>query len=139
MHNIINYLLAAKFPNIVTLFWIIILSFYYNIYVVVIISLIFILLSQLDAISRYREYLRINNLFKIYGWDEKIANSKIYSRCQRDAIQLAAIRNEFTKEIKQFFYNKGYRWYHIIPDKILKNPLFLFTKQFWKTFFVRKK
>lgn len=94
--------------------------------------------SQLDARSRYRNYKMIKDKFYQYGFDERIVRPFIFSRCQRDAIFIAAKDLNLTKELNICFYNMGFRWYHILPHLVVKNPKILLTKSYWqKTLFVK--
>lgn len=94
---------------------------------------------QLDAWSRYQNYKMMRDKFYYYGFQVKIAKLFIRSRCQRDAVLAAASDLGYSKTCKFYFYENGYRWFHILPDFILSNPAILLSKQFWQsTFFVKK-
>ena len=96
-----------------------------------------ILFSQFDARSRYQNYkLAKDRLFK-YGFDSRLLKPFMYSRCQRDAIATAAKDLKFQKEWKQLNIELGFRWYHILPLIVKRNPLMLLSKDYWsKTLFV---
>ena len=96
-----------------------------------------ILFSQFDARSRYQNYkLAKDRLFK-YGFDSRLLKPFVYSRCQRDAIATAAKDLKLQKEWKQLSSELGFRWYHLLPVIIKRNPLVLFSKDYWsKTLFV---
>lgn len=97
-----------------------------------------ILFSQFDARSRYQNYkLAKDRLFK-YGFDSRLLKPFMYSRCQRDAIASAARDLKLQKEWKQLNNEFGFRWYNILPLIVKRNPLLLFSKNYWsKTLFVR--
>jgi len=97
------------------------------------------ILSQLDARSRYQNYKQIKDQFYIYGFDKRILNPVLKSRCQRDAAVISADELGLKKECVDYYKKNGYRWYHIIPDFVFTHPHFLLSKYFWKTtFFVPK-
>ena len=96
-----------------------------------------ILFSQFDACSRYQNYkLAKDRLYK-YGFDSRLLKPFMYSRCQRDAIATAAKDLKFQKEWKQLNIELGFRWYHVLPLIVKRNPLVLLSKDYWsKTLFV---
>lgn len=97
------------------------------------------LFAEADARSRYQEYKRIRAVLTRRGWNKKIIDPVSLSRCQRDTAVVAATRAGYKAEITSYFYQKGYRWYHVIPDAIVKNPSYLFSRQFVRSsFFVKE-
>lgn len=95
--------------------------------------------AEMDVRSRYQNYKAAKDMLHIYGFQKRIVKPFLRSRCQRDALLVAA--KDLGCEIKlvNFYYKAGYRWYHILPDYIYKNPGVFFTKQYWSTtLFVRK-
>ena len=94
---------------------------------------------QLDARSRYQNYKMLRDQFYFYGFQPRIIKPFIKSRCQRDAAIVAAQALGLYDVCKDHFYQKGYRWYHLLPDFIFIDPRFLLSKHFWMTtFFVKK-
>ena len=96
------------------------------------------LFSQLDAYSRYQNFKQIRDQFYLRGFETRLANTMQKSKCQRLAAIKAAEANGIGEAVKEHYYKNGYRWYHILPDFFLKNPLFLFHPYFWKTTFFGK-
>lgn len=96
-----------------------------------------ILFSQFDARSRYQNYkLAKDRLYK-YGFDSRLLKPFVYSRCQRDAIATAAKDLNMQKEWNQLSSEMGFRWYHLLPVIVKRNPLVLLTRDYWsKTLFV---
>ncbi len=96
-----------------------------------------ILFSQFDARSRYQNYkLAKDRLYK-YGFDPRLLKPFMYSRCQRDAIARAAKDLTMQKEWNQLSSELGFRWYHLLPLIVKRNPLVLLTRDYWsKTLFV---
>lgn len=121
------------FWNISGSMWRLLLYGYAGIYFF---SLIFF--SILDARSRYQNYkMAKDRLFK-YGFDARLLKPFVYSRCQRDAIGVAAKDLGLQREWIELKYEMGFRWYHMLPAMIIRNPSLLFTKEYWiKTLFVR--
>lgn len=87
--------------------------------------------AEFDANGRYQNYKQIKDAFHKMGYDSRLIKPFINSRCQRDAVVVAAADLDYKKEVNAFFYKKGYRWYHVLPDAFIKNPLVLFKKVFW--------
>lgn len=92
--------------------------------------------SIADALSRCREYQRMKYLFLRYGFRTKIVKQLSQSRCQRDAVLLAARETGFFHQAHSFFTDQGYKWYHILPDQIMKNPILFFHPHFLKSTFI---
>jgi hypothetical protein len=97
------------------------------------------ILSQLDVRSRYQNYKQIKDQFYIYGFDKRILNPVLKSRCQRDAAIVSADELGLKAECNDYFKSFGYKWHHIIHDFVFTHPQFLLSKYFWRTtFFVPK-
>lgn len=90
------------------------------------------LFAVLDAGSRFQDYKKAKDLFFKNGFKPKIANLFIHSKCQRDAVKVAARDLGLETQLDQYYLNKGYRWYHILPTIALKRPGLLFTVGYWK-------
>ena len=95
--------------------------------------------SQLDAYSRYQNFKQIRDQFYIHGFQPRLANTLQKSKCQRLAALKAAEDTGIAEEVAQHYHANGYRWYHVLPDFVFKNPLFFFHPYFWRsTFFVKR-
>jgi hypothetical protein len=96
-------------------------------------------LTLLDARSRFQDYKRAKDLFFENGFKSRIAKIFIYSRCQRDAIRIAAKDLGLLEQLDHFYQTQGYHWYHIFPDFIFKKPWLIFSQRYWrKTLFEPK-
>lgn len=96
------------------------------------------LFPQLDAYSRFQNYKLIKDHLFAHGFQTRILKPFIRSRCQRDAVIVAAEELGMGKECKAHFREAGYRWYHLLPDFILKEPATLICSSFWlNTFFAK--
>ena len=93
---------------------------------------------QLDARSRYQNYKLMKDYFYFYGFDARLVKHVAKSRCQRDAVIVAAEEMGFKGECRAYFTSCGYKWYHLFPDVIFTNPLVLLSKNFWVTTFFAK-
>jgi hypothetical protein len=92
-----------------------------------------------DSLSRYRESVRMRNAFKRFGLRTRILKRAAGSRCQRDAALAAAGETGCALEARAYFRSLGYRWYHILPDRVVANPLVFFSPSFLVTgFFSRR-
>jgi len=94
------------------------------------------LCSLADAHCRIREYLRIRDLLQAYGFRPRLYQERSRSRCQRDAVMQAARETGFQHEIRDYFAGLGYRWFHILPDTLVINPLTFFNRHFLKSTFL---
>jgi hypothetical protein len=96
------------------------------------------LFPQCDARSRFQNYKQVKDRLYLYGFQARIIKPFSFSRCQRDAVLVAAEELGLKKECKQYFINQGYQWYHIVPTFLIKKPTYLFYKAFWlNTFFAK--
>ena len=93
------------------------------------------ILAELDSFSRFQNYKQVKDQIFLYGFQQRIVKPLAKSSCQREAAILAGIELGYDEEIKTYFHKLGYRWYHIIPDFVFDNPLFFFTRLFWRTTF----
>jgi len=94
--------------------------------------------SQLDAFSRYQNYKLVKDKIYQYGFDNRLLKPFIFSKCQRDAIAVAARDLNYTAEWNDLIKRNGFRWYQIIPQLVLRDPFVLFSMQYWnKTLFVK--
>lgn len=93
------------------------------------------ILAELDGYSRFQNYKQLKDQMYLNGYQERQLKPLLKSSCQRQAATLAADELGFGKAVRCYFYSKGYRWYHIIPDFVINNPLFFFTVFFWRTTF----
>ena len=92
-----------------------------------------------DSLSRYREFIRMRNAFKRFGLRTRILKRAAGSRCQRDAALAAAAEIGCVLEARAFFRSLGYRWYHVLPDRVVANPRIVFSASFLVTgFFSRR-
>ena len=57
------------------------------------------------------------------------------SRCQRDAAIMAASEAGFRDKVCSFYRAMGYRWYHILPDRVVADPMYLLHPNFLRTTF----
>lgn len=93
-------------------------------------------IALMDAFSRYREYRRIKRMLANRGWDRRIFLLVAGSRCQRDAALQAARETGLGCRARRLFRALGYRWYHLFPDAVLKNPLMFFHPRFLRSSFL---
>ncbi len=94
------------------------------------------LFALADGISRYRECQRIKNMFIRYGYSERILEPLARSRCQRDAALFAAEEVGHGKSARTYFIDLGYRWYHILPDSVMRNPFSFLSPRFLRNSFM---
>lgn len=93
------------------------------------------ILAELDGYSRFQNYKQVKDQMFLNGLQERQLKPLLKSSCQREAAILAGDELGIGEEVRNYFLQKGYKWYHIIPDFVLKNPIFIFTTFFWRTTF----
>lgn len=105
-------------------------------------GLVLIGFSQMDAWCRYQNYKMVKDLFfenqDSRQQKKRIADIFSVSKCQREAVKVAAKDLGWIRELSEHYKQSGYRWYHLIPDRVIEKPKVLFTRVYWKkTLFVR--
>jgi hypothetical protein len=93
------------------------------------------ILAELDGYSRFQNYKQVKDQIYLNGFQERLLKPLMISSCQREAALLAGEELDCFYDVKNYFYSRGYRWYHILPDFVFKNPLFFFRNYFWRTTF----
>lgn len=95
--------------------------------------------AQLDVRSRFQNYKQAKDQLYVHGFRTLILYPFLKSRCQRDAVSIAADELGYGAAAKAFYAEKGCRWYHLLPEFSFRRPQLLLTKHFWiNTFFMRK-
>jgi len=101
-------------------------------------SFIHIYLVIMDGWSRYQNYKRAKDQFYRYGFNARIAETYLGSKCQRMAAEVAAEELGIEENLKAYYHSRGVKWYHFIPYFMVREPLFLFRKSFWSRTFLEK-
>lgn len=101
-------------------------------------SFLHIFLVLADGWSRFQNYKRAKDQFFQHGFNKRIANHYIGSKCQRMAAIVAAEELGIGEEVKSYYIEKGVKWYHYVPYFMIKEPLFLFKRKFWSRTFLEK-
>lgn len=91
-----------------------------------------VIFSQMDAYSRFQDYKLAKDLLFENGFRIRVARLFMASRCQRDALKVAAKDLGLLIELNTFINDMGYKWFHIIPEILLTRPLVLFSFRFWR-------
>ena len=119
LNNIITF--EGSFLNLIYLFWCYVSLF----------GLSLPVFAEMDAVGRYQDYKKIKDVIFKYGFDARLLRPFMNSKCQRDSILAASKDLKYLKKTRLLFYNEGYRWYHVLPGKFIKNPLIIFRNEFW--------
>lgn len=98
--------------------------------------LVVALFAMADGVSRHREYKRIAAMFQKFGYKERILEPLARSRCQRDAALFAAEETGYGLRARAYYSERGYRWYHILPDTVMRNPLVFLRPSFLRSSFM---
>jgi len=98
--------------------------------------LVVALFAMADGVSRHREYKRIKAMLLKFGYSERILEPLARSRCQRDAALFAADETGHGENARAYFSRLGYRWYHILPDLVLRNPFAFLRPSFLRSSFL---
>lgn len=94
------------------------------------------LLCMADGFCRYREYQRLKGALRRRGFHPRLLTPVSTSRCQRDAALAAARELGHLPCARAHFRALGYRWWHLLPDGTVDNPLRFFDPAFLKTTFL---
>jgi len=87
--------------------------------------------AEMDANGRYQDYKKLKDVIYEYGYDDRLVKPFVGSKCQREAVVMAAKDLDHFNSVKSLFLRLGYKWYHILPDLFVKNPLVLLKREFW--------
>ena len=101
-------------------------------------SFIHIFLVIMDGWSRYQDYKKAKDLFFSYGFQPRIANQFIGSKCQRSAAIEASRELGMNEVVKDYYRDQGVKWFHYIPYFMVQDPFFMIRKAFWKRTFLEK-
>lgn len=94
------------------------------------------LLCLADGYCRYREYRRLKRMICRWGFHPRLLLPVAASRCQRDAALAAASETGHLPLAQAQFRHLGYRWYHLLPDKTVDNPLRFLDPEFLRVTFL---
>lgn len=94
------------------------------------------LLCLADGYCRHREYRRLKGIMARWGFHPRLLGPVATSRCQRDAALAAARELGHLAQAKVHFRSLGYRWYHLLPDGSVDNPLRFFDPAFLRVTFM---
>jgi hypothetical protein len=97
-----------------------------------------IYLVMMDGWSRYQNYKLAKDQLYMFGFNRRIADMYIGSKCQRMAVETAAEELGYTQEVSDYYKKKGVKWFHYIPYFMVADPWFLFKKKFWSRTFLEK-
>jgi len=97
-----------------------------------------IYLVTMDGWSRFQNYKLAKDQLYIFGFNRRIADMYIGSKCQRMAVETAAEELGYINEVKDYYRKKGVKWFHYIPYFMVSDPWFLFKKKFWSRTFLEK-
>ncbi len=86
----------------------------------------------MDAKSRFQNYKQAKDLLHENGFQPRIINLFCVSRCQRDAIRVAASDLGMIQQLDNHFKKIGYRWFHVIPDFAFLQPRLFFSQKYWQ-------
>jgi hypothetical protein len=95
-------------------------------------GLALVFFSQMDAKSRFQNYKKAKDLLYENGFQPRIINLFSASRCQRDAIRVAAFDLKMLQQLDTYYKQLGYRWFHLIPDLTFSRPELFFTRRYWQ-------
>lgn len=94
------------------------------------------LLCGADGLSRYREYRRVRRMLHRWGFTPRLLRPLATSRCQRDAAMQAAREAGCAEMAHAYYHGLGYRWYHLLPDRVAANPLVFLDARFLRATFL---
>ncbi|MCF6248104.1 MAG: hypothetical protein L3J69_12185, partial [Desulfobacula sp.] len=95
-------------------------------------GLILVFFSQMDARSRFQNYKQAKDLLHENGFQPRIIRLFCASRCQRDALRVAAKDLGMVQQLDVYYKKLGYRWFHVMPDFIFSRPTLFLTRRYWQ-------
>jgi hypothetical protein len=101
-------------------------------------AFVHIFLVVMDGWSRFQNYKRAKDQFYIHGFRKRIADTYMGSQCQRKAAIVAAEELGMGDELKEYYFKKNVKWYHLVPYFMIKDPVFFLKKKFWSRTFLEK-
>lgn len=93
------------------------------------------ILAELDGFSRFQNYKQLKDQIYFNGYRERLLKPMLRSSCQRDAALISCDELGLGNEVREYFKERGYRWFHIVPDFVFQYPHFFFSAFFWRTTF----
>ena len=69
----------------------------------------------MDSWSRFQNYKRIKDQLFMYGFQPKIANNYLVSKCQRRALKIACEELDLEQEYTRYLERCKVKWYHFVP------------------------
>ncbi len=100
--------------------------------------LILLFFSQMDAKGRFQNYKQVKELLYENGFQPRIIKMFSSSRCQRNALWVAALDLNMDQQLTIHYKKMGYRWFHILPDFFLSRPSLFLTWRFWQNTLFQK-
>lgn len=94
------------------------------------------LLCLADGYCRHLEYRRLKAIMARRGFHPRLLTPVAGSRCQRDAALAAARDLGHHACARAHFRSLGYRWWHLLPDACVDNPLRFFDPAFLRVTFL---
>lgn len=101
-------------------------------------SFLHIFLVLADGWSRFQNYKRVKDQFFVYGFQSRIAENYIGSKCQRMAAMVAAEELGLEDQLQRYYDKRGVKWFHYVPYFMIRDPFFLFRRHFWSKTFLEK-
>lgn len=95
-------------------------------------GLILVLFSQADAKARFQNYKQAKDLLYENGFDERIVRLFSGTRCQREAVRVAAVDLGMSGRLDSYFKAAGFRFYHVMPVFLFRRPQLLLTWKYWQ-------
>lgn len=124
------YLYAMRMQFIFTVFFQIptfFIGFYFIGYWILLWTIPWTIAQLLDLKSRMKELFWIRSIVEKYPHKrDRYLKAQCFAPCRRNATAVA-IRD--IKYANDFYYNMGYRWYHLIPDGFFTKAR---TLKYWK-------
>lgn len=97
-----------------------------------------VFLVIMDAWSRFQNYKRIKDHLYVHGFTPKLARHYSGSKCQRNAVLVAAAELGLRNQVEVYYNKIGIKWFHFIPQFMVRDPFFLFKRYFWSRTFMEK-
>jgi hypothetical protein len=101
-------------------------------------AFVHIFLVVMDGWSRFQNYKRAKDQFYVHGFRKRIADTYMGSQCQRMAAIVAAEELGIGDVLREYYFKRNVKWYHLVPYFMIKDPVFFLKKKFWSRTFLEK-
>ena len=91
-----------------------------------------------DVTTRWVDYNRLKKIIDRYGPHEVYLRTRKSSWCQRTSTVAAFSANGYGDYAYAYYYGRGYRFWHVFPDRTFSKDCPLIDPHFWGSMITRE-